>query len=203
MKYTMNIVIAISILACSITPSHAHEGMIALYDDISASRCQAILPELTVKSLFLFYIRGDGPQLGQCCEFRLIKSVENIQFGMPIWNESHGFVSTLGDLESGITICYGAGDVWCGEGDITFLGTIPVANISDPDTFTVTVAEHPALAPEPGIHIVICDPENPIHEVIGGTFVFNGTCESPENPFLKISAGHCFVRVNNTSRLMS
>jgi hypothetical protein len=23
----------------------------------------------------------------------------------------------------------------------------------------------------------------PEHEVIGGTFVFNGTCDSPENPF--------------------
>ena len=164
----------------------AHEGMIALYADPDASSCEAVLPELYVIDLSLFYIRGDGPRIGKAVEFRLLKSNDDFQLAGPIWAEEHGYVMTIGNLESGITIAYHAGTgFWCFEDEAhAFLGTVQVFNISDPDTFTVSVVEHPMEGVlEPWIGIVECEPMYPKHEVIGGTFVFNGSCNSPQDPF--------------------
>lgn len=184
MKATLNIAIAIFIIAFFISPIKAHEGMLALYADPSPTSCQAILPELTMINLSLFYIRGDGPYMGIACEFRLVKSSDEIQISTPVFDESLGTVGYFGSLESGIMIAFHMGENgWCFEEDYVFLGTIPIANISDPDTFTVSVVDAPRGIQEPRIAITLCLEGSPAHTVIGGTFVFNGTCQSPENPF--------------------
>ena len=175
---------ALTLLAAS--PLAGHEGMIAFFSDQSASSCQVILPEYGVIKLPLFYIRGDGPRFGQVCKFRVLRSSTGMELGYPEFSEEHGLVSTLGNLETGITIGYHFGYEWCApeDEDAFYLCTIPIFNLSDPDTFTVTVAEN--IDGSPACHtltVVPCeDLENP-HEVIGGTFVFNGDCHSPEEPF--------------------
>jgi len=179
----ITIFIAILIVASLVSYAEAHEGMIALYADPSPESCQAILPELTMIDLSLFYIRGDGPVMANACEFRLLKSNDNILISSPEFDESLGLVWCIGFLESGISICYHLGEDWCFEEEYSFLGTIPVMNISDPDTFTVSVVGYPGGGGGTGLAINTCAQGFPLHLVIGGTFVFNGTCESPENPF--------------------
>ena len=163
----------------------AHEAMFALYADPSASSCQAILPELTMIDLSLFYVRGDGPAMGPTNEFRIQKSNDDIQIGWPAWSEELGLVAVFGSLESGITVAYNMGEQdRCREEDYVFLAIIPITNISDPDTFTISIVDRPrGKVLQPTISITLCEEPYPIYEVLGGTFVFNGTCASPENPF--------------------
>ena len=184
MRTLAKLLFSILVVTLVVSPTRAHEGMIALYADQTASSCQVDLPEFQLINLSLFYIRGDGPRFGKVCEFRLLKSTDGIQFGSPIWGPEHGTVLTIGNLETGIAIGYHAGEGWCPpDEDTFFMGTIPVMNISDPDTFTVSVVKTLECAPTCGIFTVSCVDGLIIYELIGGTFVFNGTCNSPEDPF--------------------
>ena len=185
MKKTVIIILSVLVVTIVATAARAHEGMIALYADETPSSCQAILPELQIIDLSLFYIRGDGPRFGKGCEFRLSKSSSGILLSSPVFSPSHGTVLTLGGLESGIAITYHGGEPnWCAaDNDVFLLGTFPVLNLSDPDTFTVSVVQTTLCAPKCGIFILRCSGTDRKYNVIGGTFIFNGDCNSPENPF--------------------
>ena len=166
----------------------AHEGMIALYSDPSANSCQVDLPQFQLVNLSLFYIRGDGPKFAGACEFRLSKSVDGIQFGMPVWNPNHGLAISLGQLATGIVVAFHAGEnpSWCltnGYEDNCLLGTIPVLNMSESGPFIISVIDSPLQRIHPGIYIAECSTGFPQRRVIGGTFVFNGDCYIPEDPF--------------------
>jgi hypothetical protein len=160
--------------------AQSHEGMIALYADEAATDCDAvILPTQTV-NLYLFYVRGDGPDMGNAYEFKLAKSSEGAVFGQFVLpaNTIH-----IGQVEEGISVAFvGSGNV--GEGlDLLFLGTIPVTDISETGPFTVSVVEDPHARGGAGVFITLYVPlVHPMYRVIGGTFVFNGSCSSPENP---------------------
>ena len=67
------------------------------------------------------------------------------------------------------------------------LGTIPVMNIADPDTFTVKVVPDPATQPQ-AILIVECNSSHSLYVVSGGTFVFNGECATPNDPYGALAA---------------
>lgn len=158
----------------------AHDGMIGLFADAEATDCDGNVGKCHSGSMYLMYVRGNGPEIAQCVEFKLLKSSECVQFLDPVWA---GNSLTIGTMETGISICIHVGDSWCSGGEtVSYLGTIGVANFSDPDTFAVSVVKNPRCQP-PAINVAECASGFPIHEVIGGTFIFNGRCHSPENPF--------------------
>ena len=158
----------------------AHDGMIALFADMEATDCDASISKCHAVPLYLMYVRGSGPEIAQCVEFKLLKSTEGAEFLDPVWA---GNSLTIGTIETGISICIHVGDSWCsGSESVSYIGTISAVNFSDPDTFSVSVVANPKTQP-PAINVAECQPGFPIHEVIGGTFIFNGRCHSPENPF--------------------
>jgi hypothetical protein len=154
--------------------------MIALFADEAATDCDAVILPSQVVNLYLFYVRGDGPEMGNAYEFKLAKSSEGAVFGQFVLppNTIH-----IGQVEEGISVAF-VGNANAGEGlDLMFLGTIPVVNVSETGTFTVSVVDDPNARGGPGIFITLYVPMiHPMYSVIGGTFVFNGSCSSPENP---------------------
>ena len=74
--------------------------------------------------------------------------------------------------------------VRCAE-TVSYMGTIPVVNFSESGFFTVKVVDSPNYG---GVIVAKCEPGYPLYEVTGGTFVFNGLCTCPEDPFGAILA---------------
>jgi hypothetical protein len=170
---------ALFILLCA-GGALAHDGMIALFADMEATDCDANISKCHSESLYLMYVRGSGPEIANCVEFKLLKSTSGAAFLDPVWS---GNSLTIGTIETGISICFEVGNPWCsGSDNVVYIGTIGVANFSDPDTFSVSVVDNPRLDP-PAINVAKCELGYPIHRVIGGTFIFNGRCNSPENPY--------------------
>ncbi len=173
-------IILISALSC--TSAFAHEGMVTLFADESGSDCDAVLLPGRSIYLYLFYVRGDGPEYGTCCAMRLLKSSQNIKMHFFTQAPPPGERLSIGNINDGISFCNHAGEVgWCETGkDVVLLGRITVTNIFEEGPFTIEVVGNPD---EPNIHLAItlCDSGCSKHAVIGGTFVFNGTCENPEN----------------------
>lgn len=184
MKIAINIILLAFSLLIAVCPVVAHDGLIAFFSDQSTSSCHVILPEFQVYRLPLFYIRGDGPRLGNACEFRVAKSSTGMILGAPEFTAGHGLVSTLGSLEGGITISYHAGENWCApDEDVYLLCYVPVTNLSDTDTFTVSIVPDPTCpVPYCARAIIPCGIWE-CYSVAGGTFVFNGDCYTPEDPF--------------------
>jgi len=58
-------------------------------------------------------------------------------------------------------------------------------NFSESGQFTVKVVDSPRYD---GVIVTLCTPDYPLYHVIGGTFVFNGHCKCPEDPFGAITA---------------
>jgi hypothetical protein len=116
--------------------------------------------------------------MGKAYEFKLLKSTPLAVFLTPTWPSQVSV--TLGTLEGGISVtspsCFP-------DQPYVSLGTIPIINIADPDTFTVKVVPDPEEISNHAIVILKCDPSNSIYVVTGGTFVFNGGCHSPEDPY--------------------
>lgn len=164
-------------LLCLTASASAHQGMLALFADTNNHECHTALAGGQIGNLYLMYVRGDGPRLGPAYEFKLLRSTSGAVFLSPTWPSN--IVLTLGYLEMGISLT--AADCFP-DLDYVPLGTIPLMNISDPDTFTVKVV------PDPGqvyhvIAILKCDAGRTLCAVLGGTFVFNGGCYSPEDPY--------------------
>ena len=166
----------------------AHNGALSLYADETITVCDAGLALFDTYNLNMYYVKDQGPDLGRAAEFRLLRSSSAALLQAPTWSPKINL--TLGDLESGISItsneCIGPGET------ISYIGTIPVMSLGDPDTFTVRVVRHPATLPAPAIRITVCDPTNPLADVLGGTFIFNGD-PNPANWL------HCNPGVHSTS----
>ena len=131
--------------------------------------------------LYLFYVRGDGPETGACCAMRLQASSGDIVMHSFDQAPPPGERLSIGNINDGISFCNHAGEVnWCETGeDVVLFGRITVSNISEVGPFTIKVVGNPN---EPGMQlaIVMCDPGCTKYGVIGGTFVFNAVCEDPE-----------------------
>jgi hypothetical protein len=173
MKRTFVLLTLLLVLASG---AHAHEGMLALFTNENASDCDANLAPFEVMDVHLFYVRGDGPEMGGAFEFRIAASSDFIEFGVPTWHPSVE-MHALGSLEEGIAV---AASHWLGV-DLysVYLGTIPVINTGEEGEVTVSIVDHPGSIPEPGIFITLTDHNRSKHRVHGGVFVFNGTCVSP------------------------
>jgi hypothetical protein len=157
----------------------AHNGALSLYTDASITVCNMNIGSFETDTIRMYYVRGTGVDLGKACEFSLAASTADALFLGTEWNSQ--IVITFGDILTGISLtgsqCLGS------DASVVYIGAIYVMYIGfafPPETFTVMVKEHQTTQP-PAINITECDPENTVRAVIGGTFVFNGSC----NPGVK------------------
>jgi len=167
---------------CLAAGANAHQGMLALFADTNNHECHTALGVGQIGNLNLAYVRGDGPFLGPAYEFKLLKSTSGALFMEPIWPSE--IVLIIGTIETGISLTAAACFTFQ---DCVSLGTIPIYNLSDPDTFTVEVVPDPGQVPQHALVILKCDPQYSIYPVAGGMFVFNAGCHSPEDPFGVVS----------------
>jgi hypothetical protein len=174
-----NLLLSMMLVACLAAGANAHSGMLALFSDTENHECHAALGAFQTGNLYLMYVRGNGPYLGQALEFKLLRSSAGAVFFSPTWTPAIMTDIILGTIETGISMmsreCFPAGDY-------VYIGTIPVFNVSDPDTFAVKVVPDPT-AIDHEIMITLCAPGPPLYFVQGGTFIFNGGCHTPEDPF--------------------
>jgi hypothetical protein len=175
-----HLLISFVLVACLAAGANAHSGMFALFADTNNQECHANVGVGQTASLYLVYVRGDGPQMGQGYEFKLLRSSAGTVFLQPTWPSSVLAEIALGTIETGISLF--SVDCFPNQ-DYTSLGTIPIMNVSDPDTFTVQVVPDPEQVPEHAIVFTTCEPYPSIYVVSGGTFVFNAGCHTPEDPF--------------------
>lgn len=182
------VIVCILLLLISVSiGSEAHEGMLALYADVEQGSCAKELGILETTNIHLFYVKGDGPTIGNAYEFRLVKSSEGVMFTSLSYPLSAQPCTILGDLESGTAIIRNAGtklEDLCDDSQMEIhLATISIINLSDADSFMVTVKEYPGPEYPPGPRITGCEEYVVIYDVGGGSFVFNGTCYEPLDPF--------------------
>lgn len=173
--------LAFILAMCLAAGANAHQGMLALFADTNNHECHTALGVGQIGNLYLMYVRGDGPRMGNAYEFKLLRSSAGTVFLQPIWPPSIITDMIFGTIEAGISLVRPT----CFE-DQSYvpLGTIPIMNISDPDTFTVKVVPDPTQEPPRIVAILTCDSWHPaIYSVLGGIFVFNAGCFSPEDPY--------------------
>ena len=93
------------IIACCVvlmnSHAQAHDGVLALFTDQDADACETELGIYEMKDIFLFFIRGEGPEMGKICRFRLSCSSADVAFVTP---EFLPEISTIGDVSSGISL---------------------------------------------------------------------------------------------------
>jgi hypothetical protein len=155
----------------------AHNGALGLYTDASVTVCNMNIGSFETDTIRMYYVRDAGPNLGNAVEFRLEVSIADALFLGTEWNSQINV--TLGDIINGISLtapqCLGGND------PVVYIGAIYVMYTGfASETFTVMVKEDPTADP-PGIFITECIVGNPVRTVLGGTFVFNGSC----NPGVK------------------
>ena len=159
----------------------AHNGALSLYTNQSITRCDTLIGGLQTVTINMYYVKDLGVNLGDAVEFRLITSDPRAIFTNEVWNP--GFTLSLGSVDSGISLsgpnCVG------GPANVTLIGAIDVfwADFTPPiPTFTISVVADPGGNP-PGIYITQCIVNVwPIIPVLGGTFVFNGSCNPGVQP---------------------
>jgi hypothetical protein len=153
----------------------AHDGALSLYTDATIQVCSGPIASFETDTINMYYVRGTGADLGNAVEFRLEASITDAIFLGYEWNSQ--ITVTLGDPLTGISLtasqCLGTNE------SVVFIGSIFVmyTGFASPpdDRFTVMVKEDPNAQP-PAILVTECTPQQPLRAVLGGTFVFNGTC---------------------------
>jgi hypothetical protein len=171
----LSLAVAIMMLLASL--ASAHNGLLGLYTDETATDCDREPILFAPFDVHLIYVRSDGGPDGiTAFEFKIEKHDANIIICSATWKQ--GFIS-LGDVESGISVategCYGAGQ------SCVSLGYMTLFSVVSPlpwDAYLKVVADPCAL--EPGIWVSMCEPGYPLHEVLGGYFQFEeGVCPCP------------------------
>jgi hypothetical protein len=157
------------LLSCS--HAYGHNGSIGLYADASLNNCSGYYGYYSIDSVYVFYVRGQGPNLGKEVDFRLQLSSPDMTFSQTVvW--SPRVKSTVGDIQTGISlrsdICMGMNEA------VVPLGLVIIFNTSyEWITSYLSVVPHPSSGM---ISIGECDPPETIVPVPGGVFVFNGAC---------------------------
>lgn len=151
--------------------AYAHEGALSLYTTIEINDCDWELGSgQPFDKLNLYYVKGDGPDMGAAFEFKLEPSVSaGLSWFEPTWASQVEIV--LGNLTEGYsgtaTACIGVGE------SVVFIGNFAFLNMTVEGPFNVKIIPHPVSGK---ILITLCELNDPKHEVLGGTFIFNGTC---------------------------
>ena len=158
----------------------AHNGALSLYTDETITICNKTIGPLETATINMYYVKDLGSTLGNAVEFRLTTSDPRGIFTNTVWNASITVV--LGTIDSGISLtgsqCLGGTD------NVTFIGAIDIfwADFATPvPTFTVNVVADPNSQPA-GIWALVCDAQQTRVPVLGGTFVFNGSCNPGVQP---------------------
>jgi hypothetical protein len=161
----------------------AHNGALSLYTDETIQVCSKAIGPTETSTISMFYVRDLGVNLGNAVEFRLTVSDPRGIFVNTVWSPM--ITLTLGTIESGISLtgsqCLG------GTENVTFIGSIDIfwADFTLPvPMFTVNVVADPG-ADIPGIYVLQCTPppqNQPRVAVLGGVFVFNGSCDPGVQP---------------------
>jgi hypothetical protein len=159
----------------------AHNGALSLYKTVSpAMICNADIGMFATDTIGVYYIKDQGPDLGKAVEFKLLSSDPAAIFIGVQWSTL--ITVTLGDVDNGISLtagqCMGAGETIVYLGDVYVFYTNPA--FPSP-TFTVSVIADPNSQP-PAVYITACDPQNTVTAVLGGMFVFNGSCNPGVQP---------------------
>ena len=166
--------------------AYAHEGMIALVADPAMLDCDDGIETGTLVNLYLFYMRGDGPYNIGAAQFKLQCSSSEVFVINPDWAPG---MMAFGDVTEGIAVF----DVNNNQGefcvsDQIYFGTIPVYNVSDDDTFTVSVT-YPYFNGEiADIAIAICDASHTEVGVAGNSYTFNGNCKKKDDSPIVLGA---------------
>jgi hypothetical protein len=158
-----------------IGPAAAHDGALSLYKDQTLQVCSDGSAAFETDTIRMYYVRDNGSDLGNAVEFRLeISDAVNVVKLGEEWNSQ--FNTWLGDVMNGISAtaaqCLGANEPVVYIAAFYFFNT----DFMGGQYFTVSVKEDPGAQP-PGIYITECLPGNPVKQVLGGTFVFNGSCD--------------------------
>lgn len=190
MKRLITVWVLLLLLSAS-TGSEAHEGMLALYADVDPGACSKELGIMENADLHLFYIKGNGPTMGNAYEFRLVKSSEGVVITGLSYPLSAQPCTSLGSLDTGIAIIRNAGThhVDLCDDSLTeiHLATISIINLSEADAFMLTLKEYPGPDNPSGPRVTGCETFPVVYEVGGGSFVFNGTCYDPLDPLGLVS----------------
>ncbi len=177
-KLSLTAVLVILLATCVF----AHEGSIGLFTEETAVHCDyepALFEQVT---MYMVYYKSDsGPDGISAFEFKLEVSA-SVQFSSATWQQ--GFI-TNGDVMAGISVatggCYGSGMQYAPLGNIT-VWLIDVSNLEN---------EYAWVIPDPGAEITsvlvsTCAAGYPLHEVLGGWFIFNryvgGGCNTSTAP---------------------
>lgn len=180
MKTLLSVMILVLLCAGA---ANACDGILSLFADRSATKCSADLPCCQSVPMYLMYVRGDGPEIANGMSFKLEKSSAGVAFLEPAWPGSN---LSFGSLQEGIDVVVRADEGWCsGDETVSYMGTIPVVNFSERGQFSVKVVDSPYYG---GGIVALCAPDFPLYHAIGGTFVFNGKCKCPEDPFGAMTA---------------
>lgn len=174
--------------------AYAHEGMIALVADPAMLDCDDGIEPGTIVNLYLYYMRGDGPYTIGAAQFRLLCSSDEVLVIDPDW--APGMLA-LGDVTEGIAV-FNAQEEHCTLDQIYF-GTIPIFNLSDNDTFTVSVTYpyfHGEIA---DIEIAMCDANRTVFDVAGNSYTFNGKCKKKDDSPMVLGADAADSRIVTVS----
>jgi len=163
----MRMVLA-ALLVLVLAPSaYGHNGALGLYSDWTLTNCDDVSLIFETDSISLFYVKGQGPDLGKRVEFSIRATSTNVLFSpAPVWSPK--IILTVGDIETGISLaaasCMGVNEA------VVYLGMIFVFNIGEENTFYVSVMPHPGSGI---ISITQCDPQDTVVPVLGGAFIFS------------------------------
>jgi hypothetical protein len=147
---------------------------LGLYADPNGNldSCEMSIGIFGTDEIYLYYVKGNGPDLGLALEFMAELSTPDASFSPPPeWTSQ--IVLTIGDLSSGISLtahtCLGQSQPY------VYLGKISVFYEGfDLDTpFTARITQHPETG---DITITACDANYTMYVVRGSWFVFNGPC---------------------------
>jgi hypothetical protein len=152
----------------------AHDGALSLFSDATMYACAGPIEAFVEDTVVMYYVRDAGPDLGNAVEFRMEFSVAEALIPSYEWNSLINL--ELGNIMTGLSLtaaqCLGSNE------PTVYIGSIRVLYFGpDGARFTLTVKEDPAVQP-PGIYITECVVGNPMWAVLGGTYVFNGTCDT-------------------------
>ncbi len=174
--------------------AYAHEGMIALVADPAMLDCDDGIETGTLVNLYLYYMRGDGPYNIGTAQFKLLCSSSEVLVLDPDWTPG---MLGFGDVTEGIAVFDTDNRVeeYCGA-DQVFYGTVPIFNLSDDDTFTVSVTSpcFDGITPL-DIAIAACDESRTEIAVGGNSYTFNGKCKKKDDSPIVLGADAADQRV--------
>ena len=174
----MKRVLLVGLMLLMAAPVLARNGAISLFTGSAGSfDCDMLLGAFQTGTIHIYWIKGEGPDLGNTAEFKLQKTSAQLTVLAPTWDAR--FTTVIGTLEGGISVgsndCVGVGETY------VHIGQFNLMNLGEPDTAWLKVMPDPN-ALEPGyVYITLCDLQKTTYAVEGGWFLIDSSASEP-NP---------------------